>query len=128
MSMQPDAAVSLLAPQRALAAQLPREGEDGLFSQSWFPICLSTDVAPGQVRGYQFLDGRVVVVRGEDGRARVMSAYCPHLGADLSLGTVAGSTVRCAFHHWRYDDAGRCIATGPGDPPPPNRGPCAATS
>ena len=39
------------AAPRALAAELPREGDDGLFSQSWFPICLASDVAPGQVRG-----------------------------------------------------------------------------
>ena len=120
MSLPSDTTVSQLAPHRPLAAELPREGENGLFSQSWYPICLSTDVAPGQVRGYPFLDGRVVVVRGEDGRARVTSAYCPHLGADLALGTVSGNTLRCAFHHWRYDDTGRCVATGPGDPPPPN--------
>ena len=107
-------------PQRALAAELPREGEGGLFSQSWFPICLATNVAPGQVRGYPFLDGRVVVLRTANGVAQVLSAYCPHLGADLSLGTVIDDTVRCAFHHWRYDRGGRCVATGPGDPPPPN--------
>lgn len=42
---------------------IPFEGEDGQFTQSWFPICLSSDVAPGSFQGYDFLDGKVIVVR-----------------------------------------------------------------
>ncbi len=106
--------------QRPRMPAPPAEGENGLFSQSWYPLCESREVPPGAVRGYPFLDGRVVVVRGEDGVAQVLSAYCPHLGADLGVGSVVGNTVQCAFHHWRYDRDGRCVATGPGDPPPPN--------
>lgn len=96
------------------------EGADGGFSQTWFPICLSDEVGKGEVKGFDFLDGRVVVMRGEDGKAQVLSAYCPHLGADLAVGDVIGNSVRCAFHHWQYDCAGKCVKTGPGDPPPPS--------
>lgn len=97
---------------------MPREGENGLYSQSWFPICLSEEVEIGTLRGEKFLDGKVVVWRGEDGIARVMSAYCPHLGADLSVGCVAGNHVQCAFHKWEYDRDGACTKTFIGDPPP----------
>lgn len=104
---------------RPLAVRPPAEGEDGLFSLTWHPICLSRDVGRGQVKGFDFLDGRVVVMRGEDGAAQVLSAYCPHLGADLAVGSVVGNTVRCAFHHWQYDCSGKCVQTQSGDPPPP---------
>ncbi|MEL7028859.1 MAG: Rieske (2Fe-2S) protein, partial [Pseudomonadota bacterium] len=97
---------------------LPAEGEDGLFSQTWFPVCLSSQVETGQVRGEAFLDGRIIIFRGEDGVARVMSAYCPHLGADLSVGSVVGNHVRCAFHHWEYNGDGACTRTAIGDPAP----------
>lgn len=105
---------------RAEGPGLPAEGQDGLFTQSWFPICLSADVPAGVVKGYAFLDGRIVVYRGEDGVANVLSAFCPHLGADLQSGAVIGSELRCAFHHWAYDGQGRCVRTAIGDPPPPN--------
>jgi len=97
---------------------IPREGEDGLFRQSWYPLCLAAEVPAGKVLGVDFLDGRVVVFRGEDGTVRVMSAFCPHVGADLSVGRVVGNNVQCAFHHWEYDGSGQCVKTGIGDPPP----------
>ena len=97
---------------------IPKEGDEGLFSQSWFPLCLSSELPKGKVLGLDFLDGRVVVFRGESGRAQPLSAYCPHVGADLSVGNVQGNNLRCAFHHWQFDQSGVCVETGVGDPPP----------
>jgi nitrite reductase/ring-hydroxylating ferredoxin subunit len=106
--------------KRFLAKSVPYEGENGLFSQSWFPICLSTDVPKGQVVGRPFLDGKVIIFRGEDGVARVMSAYCPHLGSDLSIGKVVGNNIQCAFHMFEMNSDGYCVKTGIGDDPPKN--------
>ncbi|HTL00203.1 MAG TPA: Rieske 2Fe-2S domain-containing protein [Pseudomonadales bacterium] len=106
--------------KRRFAAQVPAEGDGGLFTQSWFPICPSYEVMPGQIVGKSFLDGRVVVYRGNDGRASVLSAFCPHVGADLAVGAVVGNDIRCAFHHWEFDADGRCLRTGIGDPAPKN--------
>jgi phenylpropionate dioxygenase-like ring-hydroxylating dioxygenase large terminal subunit len=104
--------------RRVLSKPLPSEGEGGLFSQSWFPICMSHEVAEKGVFGTTFLDGRVVVFRGEDGRAQVVSAFCPHLGADLAQGSVVGNHLRCPFHQWQFDREGACVQTGCGDPVP----------
>lgn len=104
---------------RAAARPLPREGEGGLFSQSWFAVGFANEVAAGQVVGFPFLDGRIVLVRSDSGALSALSAYCPHMGADLSVGQVVDGTLRCAFHHWRYNFGGVCIATAVGDPAPP---------
>jgi nitrite reductase/ring-hydroxylating ferredoxin subunit len=110
-------AAALVTPRRSLAP--PTEGEDGLFTQSWFAICLSTDVLPGDFAGFDFLGGRVIVMRDEAGTASVLSAYCPHMGADLCGGEMVEGAVRCPFHHWRFGPDGKCVATGSGDPVPP---------
>lgn len=99
--------------------RIAAEGDDGLFRQSWYPICLSSDVGAGEVRGEDFLGGRVAVYRTEAGEIRIMSAFCPHVGADLAVGTVVEDRLRCAFHLWEYDASGRCVKTAVGDPPPP---------
>src|SRR3546814_5242755 len=51
--------------------------------------------------------------------ARVMSAYCKHMGADLSVGgDIVGNDVRCPYHHWTYGDGGKCTGIASGDPIP----------
>lgn len=107
------------APRKRLVKAIPAEGEGGLFTQSWFPVCLSSELAAGKILGTTFLDGRVVAYRGESGVAQVLSAYCPHLGADLVAGTVVGDNIRCAFHHWEYDASGMCTKLSTDDPIPP---------
>jgi len=97
---------------------VPSEGENGLFTQSWFAVCLSTDVAPGRIFNAPFLDGKVIAIRDEKGVARVLSAYCLHMGADLSNGRMIDGGIQCPFHHWRYDCDGKCVRTGIGDPVP----------
>lgn len=104
---------------KAVRRPLAPEGEGG-FSQSWYPVCRSVDVQTGEVKGYQLLDGRVVAFRGADGNAQVLSAYCPHMGADLASGDVVGNELRCAFHHWTFERSGRCTAVRVGDPVPPS--------
>jgi phenylpropionate dioxygenase-like ring-hydroxylating dioxygenase large terminal subunit len=97
---------------------IPPQGEGG-YDQNWYPICLSAEVAPGTYIGSEFMNGRVLVFRDSRGRAQVLSAYCRHIGADLTRGSeVVEDCVRCPYHYWRYDITGQCVATGLGDKPP----------
>lgn len=87
--------------------------------QCWYPIALSRDVGKGMVIGSDLADGRVVIYRGEDGEVRVMSAFCKHMGADLSVGgDVVGNDVRCPYHHWSFGDGGHCTHIASGDAVP----------
>lgn len=88
------------------------------YDQNWYPIALSSDVKPGEIHSTEFLNGRVIVWRAEDGMAQVLSPFCRHLGADLSDGTVIDGKLRCPFHHWLYDHQGQCVATAVGDKAP----------
>ena len=99
---------------------VPAEGENNLFTQSWFAVALSEEVTPGKILGRKFLDGKIIIVRDDHGRAQIFSAYCLHLGTDLSNGELVGGNVRCPFHHWIYDTRGHCVSTGCGDKAPPN--------
>jgi phenylpropionate dioxygenase-like ring-hydroxylating dioxygenase large terminal subunit len=89
------------------------------FDQCWYPLAVASELSKGQVLGREFLSGKVVVYRTEDGAPHVMSAYCRHLGADLSVGNVVGNELRCPFHYWHYNEEGRCSRIPAGDTPPP---------
>jgi phenylpropionate dioxygenase-like ring-hydroxylating dioxygenase large terminal subunit len=74
----------------------------------------------GEVRGVRVGRQQLAVWRGADGVARAVDAFCPHMGTDLATGRVVGDTLRCFFHHWRFDGDGRCahIPARPDAPPP----------
>jgi phenylpropionate dioxygenase-like ring-hydroxylating dioxygenase large terminal subunit len=84
--------------------------------ECWYPVALSSHVPQGKVVGRDIGDARIVVYRGEDGVIRAMSAYCKHMGADLSVGgEVIDNNIRCPFHHWAYGDGGQCRKIPAGD-------------
>ncbi len=85
-----------------------RYWQDGAYFKSWYPVCLSTELAPGAIKGIDFVNSRIIAYRGPDGAAIVQSAYCPHLGADLSYGQLVEGQVRCPYHYWRFDAGGAC--------------------
>jgi len=61
------------------------------------------------------LGTRVVAYRDQTGKPVVQSAWCPHLGADLSVGQLVEGRLRCPYHHWSFDSAGACANIPTGD-------------
>lgn len=77
------------------------------YPYGWFPVLLSSELAIGEVKPLRYFGQDLVIWRGEDGAARMMEAYCRHLGAHLGYGgKVAGNLIECPFHAWRYSEAG----------------------
>ncbi len=77
------------------------------FPMGWYCVCYSHDLAVGEVKPARYFGTDLVVWRGEDGVARVLKAYCPHAGADMSKGgKVCGNWLECPFHLWQWDEAG----------------------
>ena len=60
------------------------------YPTSWIQIGWSHELRRGQVRAVRCLGRELVLFRGEDGRVRVVDAYCPHLGAHLGVGGSVG--------------------------------------
>ncbi len=78
----------------------------------WFGVAWSKDLIPGQVLPLHVFGEDMVLFRTRSGAARVLDAFCPHLGAHLGEGgRVMGDTIRCPFHGWQYDgETGRCVS------------------
>lgn len=85
------------------------------FHRCWYPVCLSRDLAADAPLGRDFLGTRIVAWRDPAGRPVVQAAYCPHLGADLSVGRLVDGRLRCPYHHWSFDGSGACVHIPSGD-------------
>jgi len=79
-----------------------------VVAKGWYIACPSGELSPGKAQSVEICGQRIVIFRGEDGQVRALDAYCPHLGTDLGLGKVDGNWIRCAFHHWAFDQSGYC--------------------
>jgi 3-ketosteroid 9alpha-monooxygenase subunit A len=80
------------------------------YPRSWYLVAWSDELGPGAVLPLEYFGRELVLFRTTEGRAVVLDAYCPHLGAHLGHGgKVCGETLACPFHGWRFDAAGQCV-------------------
>jgi len=93
----------------------------------WHPVARSSEIGDRPVR-VQLLGSPWVLVRlprRDQERTTALSAFedrCPHRLAPLSIGSVEGDRLRCAYHGWCFDANGRCVdipAIGAGATIPP---------
>jgi phenylpropionate dioxygenase-like ring-hydroxylating dioxygenase large terminal subunit len=87
---------------------------------SWYCVGFSPEVGPATVLSTTLAGNALVLFRDASGRPVALDAWCPHLGAHLGVGgSVVDGQLRCPFHGFRFDGAGRCTATGYGGKVPP---------
>jgi len=91
-------------------AALERRFPFAEYPKGWFQVAYSRDVEVGQVIALHYFGQRLACYRGTSGAPYVLDAYCPHLGADISVGgTVNDDCVVCPFHGWNFNGDGRNV-------------------
>lgn len=80
----------------------------------WHPVLPSRFVADKPV-GIRRMGERIVLWRGPGGAIRAMADRCPHRGAPLSLGRVAGDRIACWYHAVEIGADGTVLCV-PGEP------------
>jgi phenylpropionate dioxygenase-like ring-hydroxylating dioxygenase large terminal subunit len=93
-------------PARNDAADLRRIGTHPDF---WYPVAWSYQVKRERTLGVSFAGDPIVLYRGASGRIFALEDRCAHRQVPLHMGAVAGDTLKCGYHGWAYDCAGRCI-------------------
>ena len=81
-----------------------------LLRRYWMPAALSEELTgPRPVVPVTLLGERLVLFRDDDGELGLIQRHCPHRGADLCYGRLEDGGLRCVFHGWLFDRAGRCV-------------------
>src|SRR5437667_2470592 len=80
-----------------------------LMRQYWVPAALSSELpdpdgAPLRVR---LLGENLIAFRATSGAVGLIANQCPHRGASLYYGRNEGEGLRCGYHGWKFDVAGR---------------------
>lgn len=96
------------------------DNETPALAHAWHAVARSEDIdaTPVQV---ELLGEPWALVR-IDAQLVAFADRCPHRLAPLSIGTICGSTLQCAYHGWRFDTSGTCVeipALGPNATIPP---------
>jgi cholesterol 7-dehydrogenase len=79
------------------------------YPTGWYKLMRAEELKVGDVKFMEFFGEHYVLFRGENGRAALLDAYCPHLGANLAAsGRVVGNCIECPFHGWQFQDDGKC--------------------
>jgi phenylpropionate dioxygenase-like ring-hydroxylating dioxygenase large terminal subunit len=79
-----------------------------MIPNQWYAVLESDEVKPGKPVGVTRLGEKLVFWRDTQGRVNCLRDLCPHRGAALSLGSVAGDAIACPFHGFQYDATGQC--------------------
>lgn len=78
------------------------------FPESWYPLCLSSELRKNEVKKINAFSGHLVCYRGKNGKVGVLKQFCPHMGTDLSNSKVVEDCLECPFHLRKYNPEGKC--------------------
>ena len=86
-----------------------------LLRNYWQPAALVDEFdAERPVKAVRLLGQDLVMFKYEN-RYGLFDRHCPHRGADLAYGRLEDGGLRCSFHGWLFDVAGKCLQT-PAEP------------
>jgi phthalate 4,5-dioxygenase oxygenase subunit len=81
-----------------------------LMRRYWLPAVYSWELeADGRPLRIRLLGEDLIAFRDSAGRPGVITENCPHRGASLYFGRNEEEGLRCVYHGWKFDTAGRCV-------------------
>lgn len=87
------------------------------YPNGWIPLLESDLLKVNKTETVLALGYEFVVFRGPSGKAYVIDAFCPHLGAHFGIGSVVDRTksgadcIQCPFHGWNFRaEDGICLS------------------
>jgi len=80
-----------------------------LLRRYWYPIAAVSELARHPTKLVKILGEELVLFKDTTGKLGLIDAHCPHRGAQLVYGMAEEDGIRCAYHGWKFNHAGRCL-------------------
>ena len=108
----------LTADENKFLTQVGRGTPCGeLLRRYWHPVAAAAELTEQKpIRAVKILGEDLVVYRDKAGRYGLVGEHCPHRLASLAYGRVDEEGIRCPYHGWKFDGAGKCLEQ-PAEPP-----------
>lgn len=109
-----------ITPERKKIRRIEAAPPPSRYARGWHPLGLASRFKDGKPHGIAAFGTKLVVFQDATGTLNVISAYCLHMGGDLSEGRIVGDTIACPFHDWRWGGDGQCKSVPYAKRTPPN--------
>jgi 5,5'-dehydrodivanillate O-demethylase len=80
-----------------------------LLRRYWHPIAAVSEMEQRWTKRVRLLGEDLVLYKDRGGRLGLLAEACPHRRASLAYGIPSADGLRCPYHGWMFDAAGRCI-------------------
>jgi 5,5'-dehydrodivanillate O-demethylase len=80
-----------------------------LLRRYWHPIAAQEDLDREEVLPVRILGENLVLYKSTAGQYGLLQERCPHRSASLAYGVPDAEGLRCPYHGWYFDAAGKCL-------------------
>ena len=108
----------MLTPaENALLTQVgPGTPMGDLLRRYWQPVAAVEEMRERWTKRVRIMGEDLVLFRDRTGKFGLIGEACPHRRASLAYGIPTEDGIRCPYHGWKFDAAGRCLEQ-PNEPP-----------
>jgi 5,5'-dehydrodivanillate O-demethylase oxygenase subunit len=75
----------------------------------WHPIAALEEMAERWTKRVRLLGEDLVLFKDRSGTFGLIGEFCPHRRASLAYGIPTEDGIRCPYHGWKFDAAGKCL-------------------
>ena len=82
-----------------------------LLRQYWLPALMSSELPKpdGDPMRVRLLGENLIAFRDTSGKVGLIQNACPHRGASLFYARNEENGLRCVYHGWKFNVAGKCL-------------------
>lgn len=108
---EPDMGHEPIPADRYISKEFMQLEWERMWTKSWLVGCREEEIPePGDYVRSEIGTESLLIVRGDDGEARVFYNLCNHRGNQVKFDKCGSAkSLQCAYHLWEYDLTGRLV-------------------